>query len=342
MIRALEDGLRRDRTRATIQSFSNLGLLEFTRKRVGKDLGSQLRGSCPTCSGLGTVMSPQTVAIDTLRHVREGNHSAEHGHVVTYVAPTVAAQMEFWYEDEVLELSKEIAAKIHVRIDPMLHPERFRINRVTAFKDKSVLRVGDEHEVELLNGRLPNATSAAAVVDGHLIEVENAANNSGNSAKIRILDVDEDEDYVLAELVTAAVAGAAKKKRRRGGRGKALTASEEARSCASWPKKRPPRSRRGPRSASLRSPRKKRRATRLSLLKPKANNCPTRLLSVKTRQPPEPKATGRNAVAVAVVVVAVAEANALMQRRRSASRRRARPRRARSPTKTRKTKKTTM
>ncbi|HVA27178.1 MAG TPA: Rne/Rng family ribonuclease [Candidatus Baltobacteraceae bacterium] len=226
VIRALEDGLRRDRTRATIQSFSNLGLLEFTRKRVGKDLGSQLRGSCPTCAGLGTVMSPQTVAIDTMRHVREGHR--EHGHIVAHVAPTVAAQMEFWYEDEVLELSKEIAAKIHVRIDPMLHPERFRINRVATFKDTSVLRVGDEHEVELLSGRLPNPTSAAAVVDGHLIEVENGANNAGNSAKIRVLDVDEEEDYVLAEMVTAGAAvGAAKKKRRRGGRGKELTAAEQ-------------------------------------------------------------------------------------------------------------------
>ena len=43
VIKSLEDGLRRDRTRSTIQSFSNLGLLEFTRKRVGKDLGAQLR-----------------------------------------------------------------------------------------------------------------------------------------------------------------------------------------------------------------------------------------------------------------------------------------------------------
>jgi ribonuclease G len=229
VIKALEDGLRRDRTRATIQSFSNLGLLEFTRKRVGKDLGSQLRGSCPTCSGLGTVMSPQTVAIDTLRHVREGNHSQDHRHVIAHVAPTVAAQMEFWYEDEVVELSKELDARIHVRIDPMLHPERFRINRVSAFKDGRILRVGDEHEVELLGGRLPNATSAAAVVDGHIVEVENAANNAGNSAKIRVIDVDEDEDYVLAELVTSGAAVAAGKKRKRGGRGRRgeLSAAEE-------------------------------------------------------------------------------------------------------------------
>src|SRR5579871_4675253 len=64
VLATLEAGLRRDRTRTTIQSFSALGLLEFTRKRVGKDLSAQLRGPCPTCLGLGTVMSPETVAID--------------------------------------------------------------------------------------------------------------------------------------------------------------------------------------------------------------------------------------------------------------------------------------
>ena len=71
VIKALEDGLRRDRTRATIQSFSNLGLLEFTRKRVGKDLGAQLRGACPTCSGMGSVMSPSRSQSKRFRHIRE-------------------------------------------------------------------------------------------------------------------------------------------------------------------------------------------------------------------------------------------------------------------------------
>ena len=229
VIKALEDGLRRDRTRATIQSFSNLGLLEFTRKRIGKDLGSQLRGTCPTCSGLGSVMSPQSVAIDTLRHVRAlGDHKHDHKQVVANVAPTVASQMEFWYEDEIQQLAKQMDAKIHVRVDPMLHPERSRIERVAQFSNDLPLRVGDEHQVELLPGRLPNATSAAAVVNGHIVEVENAANNAGNSAKIRILDVDQDDDYVLAELITAGAA-AEKKKRRRGGKGKrTFTAAEEA------------------------------------------------------------------------------------------------------------------
>ncbi len=231
VIKALEDGLRRDRTRATIQSFSNLGLLEFTRKRIGKDLGAQLRGTCPTCSGTGAVMSPQSVAIDTMRHVRlNGQHNHDHHPILVHAAPSVAAQMEFWYEEEVGELAREIDTKIHVRVDPLLHPERSRVERVTKpIEQLRPIRVGDEVEVDLLAGRLPNPTSATAVVGDRVVEVENAANNAGNYAKIRILDVDDADDYVLAELVAAA-AGEAKKKRRRGGKGRkvALTAAEQA------------------------------------------------------------------------------------------------------------------
>ncbi len=225
VIKALEDGLRRDRTRATIQSFSNLGLLEFTRKRVGKDLGAQLRGACPTCTGLGSVMSPQSVAIDAFRQVR-AEKDVKGQAVVVHAAPSVASQMEYWYEDECGELTQELGCEMHVRVDPALHPEHTRVERVAHFKEdtSTLVRVGDERDVELLGGRLPNATSAAAVLNGHLVEVENAANNAGNVAKIRVIDVDDKEDRILAELVTAAAATRKKRRRARG----PLTAAEQA------------------------------------------------------------------------------------------------------------------
>ena len=232
VIKALEDGLRRDRTRATIQSFSNLGLLEFTRKRVGKDLGAQLRGTCPTCSGLGSVMSSQSVAIETFRKIRQAGSANGHAHgdIVAKVAPWVASQMDFWYDDECVALGSELGTRIHVRVDPLLHPEHARIERIPQFKENSSdgIRVGGEFDVELLVGRLPNPTSAAAVVNGHIVEVENGANNAGNMARIRVIDVEDSEDYVLAELISSADSGA-KRKRGRGGKRKgALTATEQA------------------------------------------------------------------------------------------------------------------
>jgi hypothetical protein len=112
-----------------------------------------------------------------------------------------------------------------VRVDPMIHPEKARVELVAGFKEKThVVRVGDEHEVELLSGRLPSPTSAAAVVENRIVEVENGANNAGNFVRIRILDVDDERDVVLAELVTAGA-----KPRRRPARREKLSAAEQTR-----------------------------------------------------------------------------------------------------------------
>ena len=222
VVGVLEEGLRRDRTRATIQSFSNLGLLEFTRKRVGKDLSAQLRGACPDCGGLGTVLSSQSVAIETLRKLRAQPLNGKL--LLVESSPGVAAQLEFWYEDETRKLAEQLEAAIHVRIDPLLHPEKTRIRSVQEVPPDGAVRVGDEREVELLPGRLPNPTSAAAVLGTRIVEVENGANMAGQTARIKVIDVEDDK--ALAELAVAAPGE--KKKRRRRRPGKALTPAEQA------------------------------------------------------------------------------------------------------------------
>ena len=236
VIKTLEDGLKKDRTRSTIQSFSPLGLLEFTRKRVGKDLAGQLRSTCPMCTGLGSVMSPETVTISTFREIaNHKNGHAEHVHVSA--SPQVAGQIEFWWEDELKKLGERVATPIDVRVDATIHPERPVVAWGGNVPELAPVRVGDEFEVELINMRLPTATSAAAVVNGRLIEVENAANGAGTTIKIRVIDVDGAD--ILAEprfpIGSAAgrpesgvASGDAKKRRRRGGRGrKPLTAAEQ-------------------------------------------------------------------------------------------------------------------
>jgi ribonuclease G len=233
VIATLEAVLRKDRTRSTIQSFSPLGLLEFTRKRVGKDLGGQLRGPCPTCSGLGTVMSPESVTISTFRQI--ANHQNGHAdHISILASPNVAAQAEFWYEDELKTLSGQVGKPISVRVDASVHPERPRVAWGDALPELLPVRVGDEFDVDLLNVRTPNGTSALAAVNGRLVEVENAANHAGNLMRIKIIDVDGDEILAEPRMPIAqqqpAMAGEGKRKRRRGGRGrsKPMTAAEQA------------------------------------------------------------------------------------------------------------------
>jgi ribonuclease G len=227
VLHTLEAGLRRDRTRTTIQSFSALGLLEFTRKRVGKDLAGQLRSSCPTCHGAGTVMSPESVTIETFRKIR---HDADGRRepVLIETHPFVGAQMEFWYEDELRALSERIGGPIEVRVDSATHPEHPHLvyGSLNGRVERPIVRVGDEFEVELLNMRLPNPTSALTVVHGRLVEVENAAAAIGQTIKIRVLDVDG-EDILAEPTSPVAAAEPTRRRRRRGGRAKPLTTEEQ-------------------------------------------------------------------------------------------------------------------
>jgi len=229
VLQTLEAGLRRDRTRTTIQSFSALGLLEFTRKRVGKDLAGQLRSSCPTCHGAGAVMSPESVTIETFRKIRH-DIDGKHEPVVVEAHPYVGAQMEFWYEDELRALAESIGESIEIRVDAATHPEHPHLiyGPLNGKAERPIVRVGDEFEVDLLNMRLPNPTSALAVINGRLVEVENAAAAVGQTIKVRILDVDGAD--VLAEPMTPIAIAAETRRRRRRGRGvpKPLTAEEQA------------------------------------------------------------------------------------------------------------------
>jgi hypothetical protein len=185
------------------------------------------------------VMSPESVAIDAFRDVRRIGHDHRNGKtdkrlIGVTAAPLVGAQIEFWYENELQALEKETGAKVDIHVDPALHPERLKV----ALLDPKIplpaphVRVGDEIEVELLQTRLPNPTSALAVVEGRLVEVENAMAHAGQTIKIKVIDIDED-GYILAEPRAAAVGDVAdrKKRRRRGGargRQKELTPAEQA------------------------------------------------------------------------------------------------------------------
>ena len=64
--------LARDRTRMTVNGFTQLGLVEMTRKRTRESLAHVLCEPCPTCVGRGELKTAQTVCYEVLRElVRE-------------------------------------------------------------------------------------------------------------------------------------------------------------------------------------------------------------------------------------------------------------------------------
>jgi len=61
--------LARDRTRVTVNGFSQLGLVEMTRKRTRESLAHVLCEACPVCEGRGALKTAQTVCYEILREI---------------------------------------------------------------------------------------------------------------------------------------------------------------------------------------------------------------------------------------------------------------------------------
>jgi ribonuclease G len=61
--------LSRDRTRVTVNGFSQLGLVEMTRKRTRESLAHVLCEPCPVCAGRGELKTAQTICYEILREI---------------------------------------------------------------------------------------------------------------------------------------------------------------------------------------------------------------------------------------------------------------------------------
>ena len=65
----LRKQLARDRVKTTAGGFSQLGLVEMTRKRTRESLAHLLCEPCPACQGIGALKTARTVTYDILREI---------------------------------------------------------------------------------------------------------------------------------------------------------------------------------------------------------------------------------------------------------------------------------
>jgi ribonuclease G len=65
----LNRALDKDRTRLTVNGFTQLGLVEMTRKRTRESLAHVLCEACPTCKGRGELKTARTICYEILREI---------------------------------------------------------------------------------------------------------------------------------------------------------------------------------------------------------------------------------------------------------------------------------
>lgn len=69
VLEALKRALELDRTRTTVSDFSQLGLVEMTRKRTRDALSHHLCETCPTCDSRGRILTARSICYEILREI---------------------------------------------------------------------------------------------------------------------------------------------------------------------------------------------------------------------------------------------------------------------------------
>lgn len=75
VMNALQKELDKDEKYSRIVGFTELGLLQITRKKTKKSLPETIQMACPVCHGKGMVHSPETIAFRLERELWEGRYS---------------------------------------------------------------------------------------------------------------------------------------------------------------------------------------------------------------------------------------------------------------------------
>jgi ribonuclease G len=125
---ALEQELKKDRSRNRILKISEFGLVAITRKRSRQSLDRALTRSCPICGGAGRIKSEQTVALEIRREVEKLARRLTPGETAVVRAHADVVRLlraEEWAL--IAEIEDRYRVQVIVRDDPEFGPERFEV-----------------------------------------------------------------------------------------------------------------------------------------------------------------------------------------------------------------------
>ncbi|HYD95234.1 MAG TPA: ribonuclease G [Noviherbaspirillum sp.] len=123
----LNKALSRDRTKVSVSGFSQLGLVEMTRKRTRESLAHILCEVCPACAGKGQVKTARTVCYEILRELlREAKQFNPREFRI--LAAQVVVDMFLEEESQHLAMLGDFIGKpISLQVETLYHQEQYDI-----------------------------------------------------------------------------------------------------------------------------------------------------------------------------------------------------------------------
>ena len=129
VLQALNEELKKDRSRTNVMSMSELGLVEMTRKRIRPSIVKTLCEPCTYCEGKGYIKRKNTIANEIFRDIEREVGLVEnkkkslivhcHGSIVDWIYEEESETLEY--------LEKKFGHSVAFKIEPSYHLEQYEI-----------------------------------------------------------------------------------------------------------------------------------------------------------------------------------------------------------------------
>jgi ribonuclease G len=127
VLRALEKCLEKDHARTQITEVSSLGLVEMTRKRTRESLEHVLCETCPTCSGRGTLKTPETVCYEIFREILRESRQFDAQQLLVLASQEVVDLLLDEESASLAELEAFIGKPIKFQVEALYTQEQYDV-----------------------------------------------------------------------------------------------------------------------------------------------------------------------------------------------------------------------
>jgi len=191
VIQALEEELKRDRTRANILGLTQLGLLEMTRKKSRQNLSEALTKPCHYCDGRGKLFNEETMAHRVRAEIRRIMKQSSSEALLMEVHPSVAALLIGPGGANLRALENELARTIYIRGNSEIHQESWSLKALGTREEVEAralpVTAGQVIDLRIDEAHATNPADGIARVDGYVVDVTDAGHLVGKVVRVEIV-----------------------------------------------------------------------------------------------------------------------------------------------------------
>lgn len=127
--RRLKEALRRDRARIQVGRISGFGLLEMSRQRLRPSLIEAMSQSCPTCGGVGYIVSTESAALMVTRALEEEGLRRRASEITVKVPGSVALYILNHKRAVLSDMEERYGFSVVIEASDGMLPPNFEIQR---------------------------------------------------------------------------------------------------------------------------------------------------------------------------------------------------------------------